>query len=163
MRILGLDPGLVATGWGVIDCDGARLSHVGHGVVATDPREALPRRLARLCAGLRDAIAAHAPDEAAIEEVFLNANPRSSLKLGEARGVVLLAVGEARLPVTEIAARAVKKALVGTGAAEKAQVAAMVGRLLPAAGQVSADAADALAVAIAAASLRRMARAVARA
>jgi crossover junction endodeoxyribonuclease RuvC len=153
VRLIGLDPGLAATGWGVIEASGSRLTHIAHGVVRTRPTDPIERRLAQLHAGLREVIRAHAPDAATIEEVFQNRNPQSTLKLGEARGIALLAAGEANLPVTELATRLVKKALTGTGAAEKAQVAFMVQRLLPTAGPVTADAADALAVAIAAAGL----------
>jgi crossover junction endodeoxyribonuclease RuvC len=151
-RILGLDPGLAATGWGLIEAEGNRLSHVAHGCVRTNAGEPLPARLAALAAGLAAVIAAYGPAEAAVEEVFVNRNGQSTLKLGQARGVVLLAV--ARLPVAEHATRLVKKALVGTGAAEKAQVAAMVARLLPGCGAIGEDEADALAVAIAHAHLR---------
>lgn len=153
MRLLGLDPGLATTGWGVIEAQGARLSHVAHGCIRTRADAPVATRLAELHAGLAAVIAAHAPTHAAVEEVFLNRNPQSTLKLGQARGVVLLAAGMARLPVTEVAARRVKKALTGTGAADKDQVAYMVQRLLPAAGPVAADAADALAIAIAAVGL----------
>jgi crossover junction endodeoxyribonuclease RuvC len=153
VRLIGLDPGLAITGWGVIETHGSRLVHIAHGTVRTLASDPIERRLAELHAGLAAVIAAHAPEAAAIEEVFQNRNPQSTLKLGEARGIALLSAGEVRLPVTELATRLVKKALTGTGAAEKAQVAFMVQRLLPAAGPVSADAADALAVAIAAAGL----------
>ena len=153
MRLIGLDPGLAVTGWGVIEAEGSRLAHVAHGTIRTRAEHPVEARLAALHAGLADVIAAHAPGGAAVEEVFLNRNPQSTLKLGQARGVVLMAAGEAGLPVTEVAARLVKKALTGTGAADKAQVAFMVQRLLPGAGPVGADAADALAVAIAAAGL----------
>jgi crossover junction endodeoxyribonuclease RuvC len=153
VRLLGLDPGLAVTGWGVIEADGSRLAHVAHGTVETRADAESAARLARLFDGLADVIARHRPEHAAIEEVFQNRNPQSTLKLGQARGVVLLAAGRAGLPVTELATRMIKKALTGTGAADKAQVAYMVQRLLPAAGPVSADAADALAVAIAAAGL----------
>jgi crossover junction endodeoxyribonuclease RuvC len=158
VRILGLDPGLAATGWGVIDASGSRLAHVAHGVVRTRAADPTERRLAALHQGLGAVIQAHAPGAAAIEEVFQNRNPQSTLKLGEARGVALLSAGLAGLPVTELATRLVKKTLTGTGAAEKAQVAFMVQRLLPTAGPVTADAADALAVAIAAAGLTAVAR-----
>jgi crossover junction endodeoxyribonuclease RuvC len=153
VRLLGLDPGLAVTGWGVIEADGSRLAHVAHGTVETRADAESAERLTRLFDGLVDVIARHRPEHAAIEEVFQNRNPQSTLKLGQARGVVLLAAGRAGLPVTELATRMIKKALTGTGAADKAQVAYMVQRLLPAAGPVSADAADALAVAIAAAGL----------
>lgn len=148
-RILGLDPGLARTGWGLIEAEGNRLRHVAHGAVATDAGSPLAVRLLRLWDGLGAVIAAHRPDEAAVEEVFLNRNPQSTLKLGHARGVVMLAAAAAGLPLAEHATRAVKKALVGTGGADKAQVAAMVARLLPGCGAPSADEADALAVAIA--------------
>lgn len=146
--ILGLDPGLGTTGWGLIRAEGNRLAHVANGQVRTDAAMALPARLAMLHAALRDVIAAHRPDAAAVEEVFVNANPQSTLKLGQARGVVLLAAAGAGLEVGEYAARLVKKAVVGTGRADKAQVHAMVKRLLPGVAIAGADAADALAVAI---------------
>jgi crossover junction endodeoxyribonuclease RuvC len=148
MIIIGLDPGLACTGWGVIAAEGNRLSHVANGQVRTDAKAALPARLVALEAALGAVIAAHAPEAAACEEVFLNDNPQSTLKLGQARGVILLALAKSGLSVGEYAPRLVKKALVGTGAAEKAQVHAMVQRLLPAARIAGADAADALAVAI---------------
>jgi len=146
--ILGLDPGLAATGWGVIRAEGNRLSHIAHGIVKTPAAAPLAQRLGALYDGLMDVIGAHGASEAAVEEVFVNANPQSTLKLGQARGVVLLAATRAGLPVSEYATRAVKKALTGTGAAEKAQVQAMVERLLPGVKVAGADAADALAVAI---------------
>jgi crossover junction endodeoxyribonuclease RuvC len=148
MLIIGLDPGLGCTGWGVIAADGNRLSHVANGQVRTDSKAALPERLVRLEEALGAVIEAHAPNEAACEEVFLNENPQSTLKLGQARGVVLLALARRGLKVGEYAPRLVKKAVVGTGGADKAQVHAMVQRLLPAAKIAGADAADALAVAI---------------
>ena len=161
IRILGLDPGLRRTGWGVIACDGARLSHVAHGVIA--PRETLPfaERLLILFDGICDVIAAHAPHEAAVEETFMNDNARSALKLGHARACALVAPARAGLPVAEYAATVVKKAVVGTGGADKAQVGFMIARLLPAAGKTTADAADALAVAIAHAHARTASRRVA--
>jgi crossover junction endodeoxyribonuclease RuvC len=148
MLILGLDPGLGTTGWGVIMADGNRLSHVANGQIRTAATEPLPARLVALHAALLDVIAAHRPDAAACEEVFVNTNPQSTLKLGQARGVILLAAARAGIDVGEYAARLVKKAVVGTGGAEKAQVHAMVGRLLPGVTIAGADAADALAVAI---------------
>jgi crossover junction endodeoxyribonuclease RuvC len=154
-RLLGLDPGLARTGWGLILVEGARLSYIAHGTLTTRAADPLAERLAGLHHGLAEVIGTHRPDAIAIEEVFQNRNPQSTLKLGEARGVALLAAGLAGLPVIELAARFVKKALTGTGAAEKQQVAAMVQRLLPAAGPVAADSADALAVAIAAAANAR--------
>ena len=146
--IIGLDPGLACTGWGVIAAEGNRLRHIANGQVRTDPKQALPARLVRLDELLGEVIGVHAPDTAAVEEVFLNENPQSSLKLGQARGVVLLAAARRGLEVGEYAARLVKKAVVGTGGAEKLQVHAMVQRLLPSAKIAGADAADALAVAI---------------
>lgn len=148
MIIIGLDPGLACTGWGVIRAEGNRLSHLANGQIRTDAKTLLPARLVALEAALRVVIAAHGPAEAACEEVFLNENPQSTLKLGQARGVILLALAKSGLSIGEYAPRLVKKAVVGTGAAEKAQVHAMVQRLLPAAKIAGADAADALAVAI---------------
>lgn len=148
MLIIGLDPGLACTGWGVIAAEGNRLSHVANGQVRTDPKQALAARLVRLDEALGAVIETHAPAEAAVEEVFLNENPQSTLKLGQARGVVLLAAARRGLGVGEYAARLVKKAVVGTGGADKAQIHAMVQRLLPGARIAGADAADALAVAI---------------
>ena len=148
MIIIGLDPGLACTGWGVIRAEGNRLTHVANGQVRTDAKASLPDRLVRLEAMLGEAIAAHAPASAACEEVFLNDNPQSTLKLGQARGVILFALAKGGLEIGEYAPRLVKKAVVGTGGAEKAQVHAMVQRLLPSAKIAGADAADALAVAI---------------
>lgn len=149
MLILGLDPSLTCTGWGIVAKSGNRLTHVANGQVRTDPAASLSERLVTLDRELTDLILAHRPDCAAVEEVFVNKNPQSTLKLGQARGVALLAAARAGLPVAEYATRLVKKAIVGTGAAEKAQVQAMLKVLLPAAQITGADAADALAVAIA--------------
>jgi crossover junction endodeoxyribonuclease RuvC len=146
--ILGLDPGLGCTGWGVIAAEGNRLSHVANGQVRTDPKADLPARLLDLSEKLAAVLAGHAPDCAAVEEVFVNDNAQSTLKLGQARGVVLLAAASCGIAVGEYAPRLVKKAVVGTGGADKAQVHAMVQRLLPGAKIAGADAADALAVAI---------------
>ncbi len=148
MLILGLDPGLGTTGWGLIRAEGNRLSHVANGRLRTDSAAPLPRRLAHLDAMLAALIADRAPEAAAVEEVFVNANPQSTLKLGQARGVVICAVARTGIEVGEYAARLVKKAVVGTGAAEKPQVHAMVARLLPGVAIDGPDAADALAVAI---------------
>ncbi|MCP2018413.1 MAG: crossover junction endodeoxyribonuclease RuvC [Erythrobacter sp.] len=147
--ILGLDPSLSCTGWGVIRAEGSRLAHVANGQVPTDPKAPMAQRLAGLQAALADVIAAHRPDRAAAEEVFVNKNPQSTLKLAQARGCVLAACGAAGLAVNEHAARLVKKAVVGTGGADKTQVQAMVKVLLPGVRIAGADAADALAVAIA--------------
>src|SRR6185436_13727319 len=148
MIIIGFDPGLGCTGWGVIAAEGNRLSHVANGQVRTDPRQALPARLVRLEEELGRVLDAHNPTEAAVEEVFLNENPQSTLKLGQARGVVLLTAARRGIEVGEYAPRLVKKAVVGVGGAEKAQVHAMVQRLLPGVKIAGPDAADALAVAI---------------
>ena len=162
MIILGLDPGLASTGWGVIRADGNRLSHLANGRIATDAKASLAARLAALDTGLAEIVAAHRPNSAAIEEVFVNANPQSTLKLGQARGVILLGCARAGLDPAEYAARLVKKAVVGTGGAEKGQVRSMVARLLPGTTITGEDAADALAVAIThahhLASARRIAR-----
>jgi crossover junction endodeoxyribonuclease RuvC len=155
MLILGLDPSLSCTGWGIVRSEGARLSHIANGQVATDPKAEMAERLHHLHDAIYAVIAAHGPDRAAVEEVFLNKNPQSTLKLAQARGAVLAACGRASLPVAEHAARLVKKAVVGTGGAEKAQVQAMLKVLLPGVAVAGADAADALAVAIAEAHLGR--------
>ncbi len=127
---------------------GNRLSHIANGQIATDPKAPLPERLVALDRALTDLMIQHSPEAAAVEEVFVNANPQSTLKLGQARGVCLLAAARTGLEVGEYAARLVKKAVVGVGNAEKAQVHAMVARLLPGIRITGADAADALAVAI---------------
>jgi crossover junction endodeoxyribonuclease RuvC len=147
--ILGLDPSLSCTGWGVVRAEGSRISHLANGQVSTDAKAPMAARLAALQAGIADVIAAHRPDRAAAEEVFLNKNPQSTLKLAQARGAVLAACGAAGVEVREHATRKVKQAVVGTGAAEKAQVQAMLRVLLPGVTVTGADAADALAVAIA--------------
>ncbi|MEO6361585.1 MAG: crossover junction endodeoxyribonuclease RuvC [Sphingomicrobium sp.] len=148
MIILGLDPGLGTTGWGVIRAEGNRLSHIANGQIKTSSAAPLPERLAVLADQLEALIAQHAPDGAAVEEIFLNKNPQSTLKLSQARGVTLMLAARAEIAVGEYAARLVKKAVVGTGSAEKAQVHAMVARLLPGVQIAGPDAADALAVAI---------------
>jgi crossover junction endodeoxyribonuclease RuvC len=146
--LIGLDPGLGCTGWGVIRAEGNRLSHVANGQIRTDTKAALPARLAQLHDALAAVIGKYAPEAAGVEEVFVNDNPQSTLKLGQARGVVLLAAARAGLEVGEYAPTLVKKAVVGTGGASKDQVHAMIGRLLPGTRIAGADAADALAVAI---------------
>ena len=155
VRILGLDPGLRRTGWGVVAIDGARLIHIAHGVIA--PRDTAPfsERLLHLFEAICEVITLHAPDEAAVEETFMNNNAASALKLGHARAACMIAPARAGLSVAEYAATVVKKAVVGTGAADKTQVGFMIQRLLPAAGPTTSDAADALAVAIAHAHARR--------
>ena len=156
MRLLGLDPGLNRTGWGVIEADGNRLVYVADGVVASDATRPLAERLAVLYEGIVRVIAEFHPEEAAVEETFVNVNAQSTLKLGHARGVALLAPAQAGLLVAEYAARLVKKSVVGTGRAEKAQISHMVRCLLPGARINGADAADALAVAICHAHHRRL-------
>lgn len=148
MILIGLDPGLQKTGWGVIVADGNRLRHIANGCVHSRSADPLSTRLVQLHDALAGVIAAHNPESAAVEETFVNTNPQSTLKLGQARGVVLLVAARAGLPVAEYATRFVKKAIVGTGAADKRQVRAMVERLLPGCGVSGEDAADALAVAI---------------
>jgi len=148
LRILGLDPGLGTTGWGLVEAEGNRLVHIANGQMKTDSSAPLPRRLAHLADQIDAVIANHLPDAAAVEEVFVNQNPQSTLKLGQARGVVLMCAARAGMEVGEYAPTLVKKAVVGTGGAEKAQVHAMVSRLLPGVKIAGPDAADALAVAI---------------
>lgn len=156
VRILGLDPGLRRTGWGVIVLSGARLVHVAHGVIAPDEKAPFAERLLHLFEHITQVIADHGPDEAAVEETFVNTNASSTLKLGHARAAALIAPAKAGLTVAEYANNVVKKAVVGAGAADKDQVAFMIKRLLPTAGPTTADAADALAVAITHAHHRRM-------
>lgn len=148
MRVLGLDPGLRRTGWGVIDAEGSRLVHVANGVVESDAQLSTAERLVQLHHGLAEVLAAYAPAEAAVEESLVNKNAQSTLKLGVARGVVLLVPALHGLPVTQYLPMIVKKAVVGTGHAAKEQVQMMVGRLLPGCRIASGDSADALAVAV---------------
>ena len=156
VRILGLDPGSRRTGYGVIERRGADWIHVAHGcVTVAAPQEALPERLRIIFESLRELIATHAPGEVAIERVFVNRNVDSALKLGQARGAALCAVPKG-LPVFEYAPRAIKLALVGSGAAEKVQVAHMIRTVLGLQGRISPDAADALAVAVCHAHSRRL-------
>lgn len=147
-RIIGLDPGLQITGWGILESQGTRLIHVAHGVVKSDPQLDLGTRVKALFEGLLDVLNTYQPDEAAVEETFMNNNPASALKLGQARGVVLLAPAFYGISVAEYSANRIKKSVVGVGHAEKEQVSAMVRLLLPHAGAVKLDAADALATAI---------------
>lgn len=146
--ILGIDPGLNRCGWGLVASDGARLSHVAHGVIAPKPQQQLASRLITLFDELGAVIDAHRPDEAAVEETFVNSNARAALALGQARGVALAAAARSGVVVAEYAPATIKKAVVGSGSADKTQIAFMVRRLLPTAGDVSADAADALGVAL---------------
>lgn len=147
-RIIGLDPGLRKTGWGVIDVAGSRLSFVAAGTLKVDTEGGLAGRLADLGYRLEEILAAHAPDEAAVEETFVNENPRSTLKLGQARGVVLMTAARACGIVAEYPPNQVKKAVVGAGHAEKQQIRLMVKVLMPKAVFDGDDAADALAVAV---------------
>lgn len=155
MIILGLDPSLSCTGWGVIRAEGSRLAHIANGQVKTDAKAAISERLLHLHDAIHAVAGQFAPDRAAIEEVFVNKNAQSTLKLAQARGAILAACARASLPVNEHSARLVKKSVVGTGAADKTQVQAMLKVLLPGAVIEGADAADALAVAIADAHLTR--------
>jgi len=146
--ILGVDPGLNRCGWGLVLSEGARLSHVAHGVIKPSAQQQLASRLHDVFEGLCAVIAQYNPHEAAVEETFVNSNARAALALGQARGVALAAAARSGLSVGEYAPTTIKKAIVGSGAADKTQIAFMVRRLLPAAGEVSADAADALGVAL---------------
>jgi crossover junction endodeoxyribonuclease RuvC len=148
IRILGLDPGLRKTGWGVIVCEGSKLGFVACGCVESDGALPLSERLRQLHEGLARMIAAWTPDEVAVEETFVNRDPQSALKLGQARGIALVVPALAGLSVAEYAANLVKKTVVGVGHADKKQVQMMIRVLLPKAETTSADAADALAVAI---------------
>lgn len=146
--ILGIDPGLNRCGWGVIASEGARLMHVAHGVIKPRPAQQLASRLHDVFAELCEVMETHQPHEAAVEETFVNSNARAALALGQARGVALAAAARAGITVAEYAPATIKKAVVGAGHADKTQVAFMVRRLLPTAGEVSADAADALGAAL---------------
>ena len=148
IRILGVDPGLRSTGWGVIEAAGSRLSFLACGSIETSSATPLADRLARIHSSLAALIEREGPHEAAIEETFVNRDPQSALKLGQARGAALAALALQRLPVSEYSANLVKKTVVGVGHAEKRQVETMVRALLPASPAATADAADALAVAI---------------
>jgi crossover junction endodeoxyribonuclease RuvC len=148
VRLMGIDPGLRFTGWGVIGVDGNRLIHIADGVIATESELSVPLRLKAIHDGLTTLFAEYRPDEAAVEETYVNRNGAATLKLGYARGVALLAPALVGIPVLEYGAKAVKSAVVGTGGASKDQVEMMVRRLLPGATLRRADASDALAVAI---------------
>ena len=147
-RILGIDPGLCKTGWGIIDIDGHKLFHVAHGTIKSDEKMSLDLRLKTLHEKLLDIIVQYQPDEAAIEETFLNTNPNTTLKLGMARGALMLAPALQKIPLSEYSANHIKKNVVGAGHASKTQVALMVQTLLPKAAPVKDDPADALAIAI---------------
>ncbi len=147
-RILGIDPGLRVTGFGVIEKEGSQLRYVASGCIRSNDKETLPLRIATLFKGISEVIATYQPDEAAVEIVFVNVNPQSTLLLGQARGAALSALVHGGLPVAEYTALQVKQAVVGHGKAAKEQVQHMVVRLLNLAGTPAADAADALACAI---------------
>lgn len=148
IRILGIDPGLRRTGWGVIESDGVRLIYVASGMVSSEATDDLAVRLRDLFAGLTSVCALHQPQEAAVEETFVNENAKATLKLGQARGIALLAPAMKNIRVAEYTPNLIKKTVVGAGHAEKRQVQMMVGMLLPKARFDSADEADALAIAI---------------
>lgn len=148
IRILGLDPSLVKCGWGVVEAEGTKLRHIANGVVKPNTKAEMPDRLNELYDALTDIIRIHQPDEAAVEDLFLKNNPNSAAKLGYARAMCLLAPRQAGLHVGEYSAKKVKKSVVGTGQADKVQVAAMMNILLPGVGVKAGDAADALAIAI---------------
>jgi crossover junction endodeoxyribonuclease RuvC len=154
-RIAGLDPGLCNLGWGIVDWDGARLAFVACGTIKSETGSPMGERLARLFEGLNEVLQAWRPAEAAVEETFVNGNSRSALKLGQARGIALLAPARFGLPVAEYAPNSIKKTVTGTGHADKAQIRAMIRHLLPKAVPETADAADALAIAITHAHHRR--------
>jgi len=148
IRIIGIDPGLRRTGWGIIESDGVRLSYVASGGVTSEAGDELAERLRALFVGLSGVLATYKPQEAAVEETFVNENARATLKLGQARGMALLAPAMKGLTVAEYAPNVIKKTVVGAGHAEKRQVQTMIGFLLPKARFESADEADALAIAI---------------
>lgn len=154
-RILGIDPGLRRTGWGLVTIEGSRLTYIASGVITSSDALPLADRLCELHAGLTRIVQVHEPDEAAVEETFVNTNAQATLKLGHARGIALLVPALAGLHVAEYAANLVKKTVVGTGHADKRQIGAMIRILLPKADPASADAADALAIAITHAHHRR--------
>lgn len=154
MRILGIDPGLRHTGWGIIDVVHNSYTAIAHGTISVPDKGGLAHRLNRLFQEITSVIETHQPHEAAVEETFVNTNPRSTLKLGMARGVLLLAPAHKNIPVSEYAANQVKKSVVGAGHADKEQMMRVINMLLPTLNITSADAADALAVAITHANMR---------
>jgi crossover junction endodeoxyribonuclease RuvC len=161
IRIIGIDPGLRRTGWGIVESDGVRLGYVASGQVESDGEDELAYRLRQIYEGLCGVIASHRPHEAAVEETFVNKDARSTLKLGQARGMALLAPACSGLKVAEYPPNVIKKTVTGTGHGDKRQIQAMVGFLLPKARFESADEADALAIAICHANHRMSARAIA--
>ncbi|HEU5016477.1 MAG TPA: crossover junction endodeoxyribonuclease RuvC [Pseudolabrys sp.] len=157
IRILGIDPGLRRTGWGLIETDGNRLIYIACGSLATSDRAGLGARLVAIHDGLIRVIETYAPDEAAVEQTFVNTNAAATLKLGQARGIAMLVPARRGLSVAEYAPNLVKKTIVGAGHGEKAQIRMMLGVLLPKADPQSEDAADALAIAVCHAHHRRSA------
>ena len=147
-RLLGVDPGLRRTGWGIIESDGVRLGHIAHGVITASEKQPLASRLFELQSGLFAVIDLYTPDSAAVEETFVNKNPASTLKLGQARGALLAGLASRGLAVAEYSPNLIKKSVVGSGHAAKEQIQMMVATLLPGAKNATADAADALAVTI---------------
>ena len=156
MRVLGVDPGSRATGWGVVERSSGGVRYIAHGTIRTSAGP-LEVRLAQIFRQLGEAIEAHRPERAVVERVFVASNPRSALVLGQARGAVLAAIGSAGVPVDELAAKEIKKAVTGVGSADKAQVQAMVARLLSLPSPPQQDAADALAAALCRAQMGRLA------
>ena len=148
IRIIGIDPGLRRTGWGIVESDGVRLSYVGSGLLTSTADHDLAYRLRELFEGIANIISSYKPHEAAVEETFVNDNACATLKLGQARGMALLAPAMGGLTVAEYAPNLIKKSVVGAGHGEKRQISAMVALLLPRAQCTSADEADALAIAI---------------
>ena len=158
IRIIGIDPGLRRTGWGIVEADGVRLTYVASGLVTSDSEDSLAYRLRAIYEGLVEVMVNFRPQEAAVEETFVNKDARATLKLGQARGMALLAPAQKGLTVAEYPPNVIKKTVTGTGHGEKRQIAAMIGFLLPKARFESADEADALAIAICHASHRQSAR-----
>ena len=148
IRIIGIDPGLRRTGWGIVETVGTSLRFIASGTVKPDEKANLAERLRQLHDGLVDVVRAHAPDEAAVEQTFVNKDANATLKLGQARGIAMLIPARAGLPVSEYAPNLVKKTIVGSGHGEKAQIRMMIGVLLPKADPATDDAADALAIAV---------------
>lgn len=147
-RIIGIDPGLVNTGWGIIDMEGSRLKFIATGYIQTASSDDFANRLARIDEGLNSAVKSYTPDFCAIEETFVNKNPSSTLKLGMARGAAIVCIARCGIPVAQYAAKFVKKAIVGTGRADKTQMGMMIRHLLKVSEKITADQADALAVAV---------------
>lgn len=154
VTIIGIDPGLQKTGWGIIDCVGNRISHIANGIIAPPVNASLATRLGLIFEKLTEIIENYNPDEAAIEETFIANSPKTSLLLGQARGAAMVALAHKNLDVNEYATRLIKKSVVGTGTADKEQIGFMVRRLLPNCGTLSSDSADALAAAITHSTLR---------